>query len=222
MGLHIARPDGFFVGSGPTLAVREFILFTAEISETVWFRNGEPAPRPNLADDIKLTWLTSEQWHDEPSLISTEPAIARERFGGGGCCLVGRDTRTLQTVYQLWASDRGAYIPWIFKFIPAPAGHLLVFDVWVHPDHRGGAIHWNGAAMACEEARNSEHTAILAGVETHEFQAFAAKYARQGLVTIWPRESLLGIKFFGATRHFSQQPPAHLIEYANKLKMQYP
>ena len=83
----------------------------------------------------------------------------------------------------------------------------MVFDVWAHPDHRGGKLHWAGASMAAQEARRLGRTGIYAGVEEHEFYLFAAKYAGFGLGLIVPHSSIFGIKVFGLKMRFDGTPP---------------
>jgi hypothetical protein len=78
-----------------------------------------------------------------------------------------------QVIYHLWISEAEEYIDWIFHPIAPPAGHVLVFDVWVHPDHRGGNVHWAGAAEACAEAVRRHRPVIFAGILTIDIVVFA-------------------------------------------------
>lgn len=78
-----------------------------------------------------------------------------------------------QVIYHLWISEAEEDIDWIFHPIAPPAGHVLAFDVWVHPDHRGGNVHWAGAAEACAEAVRRHRPVIFAGILTIDIVVFA-------------------------------------------------
>ena len=220
--LRITRPGGLTLGAAGSVMVRLLVLFSGDTTKAAWFGDGRGLPRIVLPGNARMRWLSCEEWQSRPETLATPPDTVAERYRAGAMCLIGTDTDTGQVIYRLWLSATGAYLDWIFKYIHALPGHMLVFDVWVHPDHRGGNLHWAGAAMACEEAARHGRTAICAGVEAHEFLVFAAKYARFGLGLIAPHSSVLGFKFLGMTAHFRRPPPRELVEFSRRLRARYP
>ena len=220
--MHITRPGGIVIGGTPSIVIRELVLFTADLTRASWFRNCAPPPEAPLPGNVQLRWLPFEEWQANRAVLETDEETVLERYRAGARCLFGWDSGAGKCVYHLWVSETGAYIEWIFKYVSALPGHLLAFDIWVHPDCRGQNIHWVGAARACEEARRAGHPGIFAGIEDHEFPVFALKYARAGLCLIKPHVSLAGVKVFGATAHFTRSPSQRLVAYAERLKTRHP
>ena len=201
--------------------VRQLVLVTGDITRTAWFREGADPPEVTLPGDVRMRWLPHEEWQATPEMLETVPETVAERYRTGARCLIGMDTESGRVMYHLWVSEVGAYTPWIFRYVEPPPGHLLVFDVWAHPDCRGRNLHWAGATMAADEARRCRLTGIYAGVEEHEFLLFAAKYASLGLGLITPHVGLFGVKFFGLTMHVRLPPPPKLVGFSRKLRARY-
>ncbi len=201
--------------------VRRLVLFRADGARTPWFASGAPAPGVEMSDNVRVRWLPYEEWQATPEMMETAPETVAGRYQLGARCLIGSDTDSGRVVYHLWVTETGAYTPWIFKYIDVLPGYLMVFDVWAHPDHRGGNVHWAGASMAAREAQRLGRTGIYAGVEEHEFLLFAAKYAGFGLGLIVPHSSVIGIKVFGLKMHFDGAPPPGLVEFSRKLRARY-
>lgn len=202
--------------------VRQLVLVTGDITRTAWFRDGGGPPEVAVPENVRMRWLPDEEWRSTPEMLETAPETVAGRYRTGARCLIGMDTESGRLIYHLWVSEAGAYTPWIFRYVEPPPGHLLVFDVWAHPDHRGGKLHWAGASMAAREAQRLGRTGIYAGVEEHEFFLFAAKYAGFGLGLIVPHSSVIGIKVFGLKMHFDGAPPPRLVEFSRKLRARYP
>lgn len=219
----ITRPDGIGLGAdmgaGPAILLRELVFFRADLRRADWFGRGAPAPRAAGPAEARFRWLSAAEWHARSDDMETLPATATQRYGEGAGCLIG--TIADRIVYHLWVSESGADVPWIFDKIEPPDGHLLVFDVWVHPDHRGGNLHWLGAAEACDEAVRRRRPIVFAGVETHEFPIFAAKYASLGLVVIEPCFSLVGLRFFSAAVHWRRSVDPRLRRITEDLAARY-
>lgn len=218
--LHVTRPGG--IAMGGALMVRELVLFTADLAAAPWYAGDGPPPEPGLPDGIALRWLPAGEWEADPAALGVAEDTARGRYRAGARCLMGWDAARGRCVYRLWASEQGARIEWIFAYVPALPGHLLVFDSWVHPDYRGRNVHWAAAARACGEARRRGLPGIVAGVEAHEFPAFAAKYAAQGLVLIRPHRALVGVRALGRAWHFARRPARRLAAFAEALEARHP
>ncbi len=220
--LRVSKPGGLRFGESEAVMIRRLVLFRADGARTPWFASGAPAPSVNLSDNVRVRWLPHEEWQSTPEMMETAPETVAGRYRSGAKCLIGSDTDSGRVVYHLWVTETSAYTPWIFKHIDVLPGYLMVFDVWAHPDHRGGNVHWAGAAMAAGEAQRLGRTGIYAGVEEYEFLLFAAKYAGFGLGLIVPHSSIIGIKVFGLKMHFDSAPPPGLVEFSRKLRARYP
>ncbi|MCH7957835.1 MAG: hypothetical protein IIB63_09805 [Proteobacteria bacterium] len=220
--LRVSKPGGLRFGESEAVMIRRLVLFRTDITRTAWFKNRGGPPEVTLPDNVSMRWLPCEEWRSTPEKLETAPETVAQRYQNGDRCLIALDNDSGQVIYHLWVSDVGAYTPWIFKFIDTRPGHLMVFDVWAHPDHRGGKLHWAGASMAAQEAQRLGRTGIYAGVEEHEFFLFAAKYAGFGLVLIVPHASIIGIKVFGLKMHFDGTPPPGLVAFSRKLRARYP
>ncbi len=209
-------------GASGSVMVRELVLFKSDLTRTAWFRNGDSPPQAVLPGNLRMRWLAREEWRSKPELLDTPPETVEARYQTGDRCLIGSDTDTGRVIYHLWLSETGAYTQWIFKFIDVLPGHVLIHDVWVHPDYRGGNVHWAGASMACQEAVRRRRPGVIAGVEEHEFFLFVAKYARLGLVLIVPYCAVVGIKVFAMKMHFRRTPSRALFNFTRKLQARYP
>jgi len=169
-----------------------------------------------------MRWLSRGEWLARPGILDIPRQTVEARYDSGDRCLIGMDTTTGQVIYHLWLSDTGAYTEWIFAFVEALPGHVLIHDVWVHPDYRGGNVHWAGASMACREAVRCRRPGIYGGFEEYEFFPHAAKYASLGLGLILPHVSLVGIRLFAAKMHFRRTPSPAVFDISRKLRARYP
>jgi len=219
--LDLSRLGGLRFGESDAVMARLLHLFTIDFRNTPWFRQGSPPPAVSLPANIRMRWLSPEEWRTVPNIIETAPDIAAARFRTGGRCLIGWDSDAKKTTYQLWVTESGAYIPWIFRYVAAPPGLLLVTDAWVHPDYRGGNMHWAGASEAFAEAVRRGRQYIYAGMEEMEFLPFATKIARLGFGVATPKLSIVGIKFFSLSAHFEKAPAPALIAFCDRLRARY-
>ncbi len=197
-------------------------MFKSDLTRTAWFRNGDSPPQAVLPGNLRMRWLASEEWRSKPEVLDTPPETVEARYQTGDRCLIGLDSDTGRVIYHVWASETGTYTGWIFTFVDTLAGHILIHDAWVHPDYRGGNVHWAGMSMACQEAVRCRRPGVIAGVEEHEFFLFAAKYARLGLVLIVPYCAVVGIKVFAMKMHFRRTPSRALFNFTRKLQARYP
>ncbi len=220
--LRVSKPGGLVFGASGSVMVRELVMFKSDLTRTAWFRNGDSPPQVALPGDLRMRWLPREEWLSKPEILDIPPETVDARYQMGDRCLIGLDTDTGQVVYRLWASEKGAYTGWIFAFVEALPGHILIHDVWAHPDYRGGNLHWAGASLASREAVRCRRPGIYGGFEEYEFLAHAAKYASLGLGLPTPHASLLGIKFFALEMHIRRPPPLALVELSRKLRARYP
>lgn len=218
-GMRISRPDGIVIGR--VLSLRILHFFSGDIRETRWFREGAPAPAIPIPPRLRMDWLAEEAWRANPGLFDRPEALIAERFRSGARCLAAVDQDSGALAYHLWVTDRGAWVDWIFQYVEVPEDHLLIFDVWVHPDHRGGNLHWAGVSAACAEAARRGRMHICAGVEGHEFYANAMKCARTGIGLIRPYRQVLGIRVLGWTRHIRSGPSPALAEFSERLRAKY-
>jgi hypothetical protein len=218
--LSIGRPGGIVLGGSGAVMLRRLHLFSGDIGVLPWFASGTP-PIIELPAYIRMRWLSPEEWRANPGILETPPDVVAERFEAGARCLIGWDDSTVQLVYHLWVTETATYIDWIFRHINVPPQHLLVFDVWVHPDYRGGNVHWAGASHACGEAVRCGRRYIFAGVEEHEYYIFATKYARLSLGLIVPHSRIVGVKMFGMKFHFTRGPSARLAEFSKRLRRMF-
>ncbi len=221
-GLHIVRPDGIVLGSSGSVMLRELVLFRSDLTRTQWYRNGKMPLVVDLPDHIAMRWLPSEEWQANPGILSIDPVTAGDRYRSGSRCLIGTDTTTGKVIYRLWVSEKGVYTDWIFKLVAPLPGNLLVFDVWVDPDYRGGNVHWAGASMACQEAVRCGSPGIVGGVEENEYFLFAAKYARLGLCLADPYQSIVGLKISGIKLHIQRKPSPRVTEFSHRLAKRFP
>ena len=221
-GLRITRPDGIRFGKSDFILLRELVLFEIDLTRTDWYRGQVPLRAVDKGGGVRMRWLSHDEWRSAPDMLDTAPELAAERYRAGDRCLIGWDAASGMLAYHLWVSAKGAYIPWIFKFVPTPPGRLLLFDLWVHPVHRGGSVHWAAASEVCHEARRQGRPGFVAGVEEHEYFAHASKYARLGLGLAVPYGSIVGVKLWGAKVHLRRAPSSHLVAFSRQLAAQYP
>ena len=175
-----------------------------------WHREGRPSPEVLVPSGVRLDWIRTAA---EVSGVVSQYADAAEiqaRLHRGDACLVWRNETDRSVLYHLWVSEVGAYIAWIDAPVFAGANELLVYDVWLDPGHRGGAVHWAAAGMACGEAIRRERTTIIGGVEHHEFAPFAVGYRRFGIGIMVAQRTLVGVRLFGWSWHFERPPPPDL------------
>ena len=220
--LLISQPDGLRLGGSEAVMIRDLILVSGNVTRTKWYLDGQPPPHVSVPGHVDMRWLSFADWRADKAILDTPAETVARRFSRGASCLVGWDGQDQRVIYHLWVSERGTYTPWIFKVLEPLAEHLIIFDVWAHPDYRGKNVHWAGASMACEEVVRSGAKGICAGLEAHEFLPFATKYASFGLGLITPYASILGFKLFGLKAHFHRPPPERLCAFGCKLHARYP
>lgn len=220
--LRVSQPDGLRLGGSEKVMVRDLILVKGDVTRTEWFLAGAPAPHVTTPDNVNMRWLCRDEWESKAEILDRPREIIARRFDRGARCLIGWDETDRRVIYHLWADDKGSHTPWIFRRLEPLDKHLLIFDVWAHPDYRGKNVHWAGAAMSCEEVVRRGLTGICAGLEAHEFLPFATKYASFGLGLITPYASILGFNFFGLKLHFDRPPPEGLCAFSRKLHARYP
>ena len=159
---------------------------------------------------VDLEWLG--QNGPAPAGISqyADTAGVDQRLARGDGCLIGRDATTGGLVYHLWVTESGAYLDWIFAAVTPRPQELLVYDVWLGENHRGGPAHWAAAALTCQEAMRRGRRYILAGVERREFPSFARKYRAHGLPQITADRAIIGIWIGGMRWHLNRPAPRNL------------
>jgi hypothetical protein len=198
---------------------RKLVVFRSEVlTETSWYRRAEPPPIHPLPENIRLRWLEARELSGDACPIARPRRVLDKRLRDNGRCLAGFNVNTGETVYHLWVTTGGAYIDWIFRYLPAPATGALVYDVWADPRWRGGTVHKAGAALAAQEALQLGRTEIWAGVEEHEFFPFAAMYARAGIGIIDAQYFLVGLKLGPLRLHWRRPPPAKALEFSARLR----
>ncbi len=177
---------------------------------------------PTGDERVEMHWVDHEAWLRNPSILPAVPSVARQRYAAHSRCLIGVDRVSGKIVYHLWLSTGSIYIDWIFKALTAPADGVLIFDVWVDPSLRGGAVHRLGAALAVREAVRLERPSIEAGVEEHEYPSFATLYARMGLGICLPLYVLTGLRLgAGFSFHWRGSPSARLRKFGERLRSRY-
>ncbi len=221
-GLRITRPDGIRFGKSDFLLLRELVMFEIDLTRTDWYRGRAPLRAVDTGGGVSMRWLSHDEWRSAPDILDTAPELVAERYRAGDRCLIGWHAASETLASHLWISAKGAYIPWIFKFVPTLPGRLLLFDLWVHPVHRGGSVHWAAASEVCQEALRQGRPGLVAGVEEYDYFAYASKYARFGLGLMVPYGSIVGVKLWGATAHLHRAPSPRLIAFSRQLAAQYP
>ena len=204
-----------------SIVSRELILFTADLTQTNWFRGAEKPPAVPLPDGVELRWLSAEEWRSGSVSFDRAPHETAERFASGARCLIGWDRAAESVVSHHWVSTTGAYVDWIFDHVRPAPGHLLAFDSWVHPDYCGGNLFWAGASTLCAEAVRCRHPRIFAGFDLRDFVPHAVKCANIGLGVITPYSSLVGMRFFDAVSHYHRAPSPKLVEFGRRLRQRY-
>lgn len=215
-----AHLDGLKIGRSGAVVLRLLHLFTIDYEEMPWFRRGDPPPSVRLPGHIKLRWLTKEEWQKAPDILDRDAKTIADRFDAGARCLMAWDENTNRVIYHVWVSETGAYVDWIFRYVDAPANHLMVFDAWVHPGHRGGKLHWAGAAEVFAEAVRCGERRIFAGMEEMEYFPFVEKIARLGLGTSMPHSKIIGLKVYSKSWHVTGGPSPLLAEFGARLRAQ--
>ncbi len=202
---------------------RRLLIYRSDLREMTWFRLGRLAPMPAGDERVEMRWVDKEAWLANPAILPTAPAVVRQRYAAYSRCLIGIDQTSGKTVYHLWLSTGSVCIDWIFRSLTAPQDGVLIFDVWVEPSLRGGAVHRLGAALAVREAVRLGRPAIEAGVEAHEYPSFATLYARMGLGICRPLYVLSGLRLgAGFSFHWRGSPPARLRKFGERLRRRYP
>lgn len=216
--LTLNRPDGIVVGSA--FMARRLHFFTSDLKDTRWYAGGA-APIAELPPSFRMRWLTEAEWRARPDILETAADVVAARFKSDARCLIAWDDDANRLAYHLWVTETGAYIDWIFRYIETPPEHLFVFDVWVHPDYRGGNLHWAGAGWSCNDAMRCGRRRIFAGVEEHEYYPFMMKYARLGLGLGYPYSQIVGFKLFDMRIHFPMGPSPRLARFSDRLHKLY-
>jgi len=216
-----AHLDGLRIGRSDAVLVRLLHLFTIDYAGMPWFRRGEPPPPVRLPAHIRVRWLPADEWRQNPGLLARPADVVAARFESGARCLIAWDETAGRTAYHLWVTEGGAYVDWIFRYIAAPPGHLMVFDAWVHPEYRGGNMHWAGASECFAEAARRGRLPIFAGMEELEYFPFVEKIARLGLGISVPHSKLTGLKLFSMTWHFTGGPSPLLAAFGVRLRAMY-
>lgn len=219
--LRLSQPQGLRLAGGRVM-LRKLMFFSADLTRARWYRQGSGPPRPAPPDDVRLEWLSPEAWRAAPDALTTPAALAAARFAAGASCLVGRAEPAGRVVYHLWVTQAPTYLPWIFRRIAPPAGHVLVCDVWVDPARRGRGVHWTGASLACEEAVRRGRPGIFAGVEEHEYFLFARKYARIGFGWPVPVGAIIGLKVGPLRIHVPARLSPAVVGFSDELAARYP
>ncbi len=204
-----------------SIVSRELILFTADLTQTAWYRGAEKPPAVPLPDGVELRWLSAEEWRSGSVSFDRPRHETAERFASGARCLIGWDKAAEALVSHHWVSTAGAYVDWIFDHVRPAPGHLLAFDSWVHPDHAGSDLFWAGASTLCAEAVRCRHPRIFAGFDLRDFVPNAVKGANLGLGVIVPYSSLIGMRFFDAVSHYHRAPSPKLVEFGRRLRDRY-
>lgn len=188
--------------------IRELILVGADLKTTHWFAAGAP-PRVELPTDLLLCVIEKDA-----SLFSGEPVsaeTARTRLAEGDRCIAVRDSIG-KIVGQIWLSRKSRHIDWIGCEVAPHPGAALLYNAWVDPAQRGRNVHWAMAAQACAEAVAMGFTKVCAGLDRHEYQPFAEKYAEMKLAVIVPYASLWCMRALGW--HVALKPPRLLVDFA--------
>ena len=193
--------------------IRELIVVTADLTATPWFASGT-APRPTLAPDLTLRTIT--ETHDA-ARFAGDPVnadVAEARLAAGDCCIAVEHS-TGMLAAQLWLTTQARHLDWIGCAVAPEPDTVLLYNAWVDPAHRGRDSHWAMAGLACETVAKMGFGKISAGVERHEFEPFARKYADMGLAVIVPVASLWCLRSKGW--HVRLRPPRILRDFSASL-----
>lgn len=207
--------------AGPALRCRRLIVLTADLTETAWYPRGWKAA-PRFAEPAGLEW----QWLEGQAAASAhDPALgeacllaARARQGARCLRALDADGRTMM---RLWLSPHGTHIPWIFAVVDPPDGHLLIFDVWVHPACRGQSVYYAGLGHAFGAALEAGTPRLAAAMEEHEFRALARALASRGLACCVAHAQLSGCRLGRAALHCGTKPPRRLTIFNVYLRRRY-
>ena len=199
--------------------LRELILFSADLTETASYHNGTPPPV--LPQSSVSFEVVSGHWPDVQTPECSEFSNIQSRLDRGDDCILGRNIETGRVEYCLWLTSHPTYLDWIFTEVIPLDGHVLLYNAWVHPDLRGGSLHWAGAARACQHLISCGQLFLCAGVELNEFKPFAGKYAQLGLAVIVPYASLWGLRLFDRTFHMMRPPRTALVQHQHDLRVRY-
>jgi hypothetical protein len=191
--------------------IRELVLVGADLKATRWFPAGAP-PRVELPAGLILCVVEKDA-----SLFTGEPIptdVAAARLEDGDRCVAVREGSG-KIVGQLWLSKHPRHLDWIGCTVAPREGTALLYNAWVDPAHRGRGVHWAMASQACAEAVALGFSKISAGVDRHEYQPFAQKYAEMGLAVITPYAALWCLRAVGW--HATLKPPRLLVELSKDL-----
>lgn len=150
-------------------------------------------------------------------LFSGEPLsadTARLRLADGDRCVAVRDV-VGKIVDQLWLTQKPRHLDWIGCEVAPLASSALFYNAWVDPAQRGRNVHWAMASQACAQALAMGFTKISAGLDRHEYQPFAHKYAEMGLAIITPYASLWCMPATGW--NVTCNPPRILVDLSKGL-----
>ena len=193
--------------------IRELVLVAADLSACPWFALGTP-PRAELAADLTVQTIADPAAAERFAGSPLPPGEARTRLTEGDRCVVVADTAG-KLVSQLWLSKAARHLDWIGCAVAPQDGALLLYNAWVDPAQRGRGAHWAMARQACAETVAMGFTKISAGVERHEFQPFAHKYAEMGLAVIVPYASLWC--WPAVALRVTLRPPRLLVDFSKSL-----
>lgn len=207
--------------AGKAVEVKKLLITAIDVTRR-GFCAGDDPPLPSPPKGISMRWLSEQEWEANPELLYSPADVVRKRYRDQGTCLIGVETSSGRTVYHLWVTTKGAYVEWIFKYLEAPPGGVLIFDAWVAPDRRGNTLHKIGAAWAARKTLECGRTVAAAGVEEHEFYPFATMYAKMGLGLLVPQHFIIGLSLpRGVRRHWHRPPSAGVLAFTEKLRQKY-
>jgi hypothetical protein len=126
-----------------------------------------------------------------------------------------------ELVYHLWVSTAPTWTDWIGGVVAPLDGHVLVFDLWAHPDWRRGRLHLAGTAAVARLLNELGLDGMVAGVEEQEIVPYARMYARAGLGFIVPYEVIVWHRDGERSWHDRAQPEAHLVESCADIRRRY-
>lgn len=190
--------------------IRELILVSADLKATPWFATGS-APRPELPAGLTLTEARDAAAFP---LEPVAPDLARARLKEGDRCITAQDAGG-KIIGQMWLAQKPRRLEWIGCDVPPAADSVLLYNAWVEPAQRGRGVHWAMASRACEIAVGMGLPKISAGLDRHEFQPFAHKYAEMGLAVIVPTASLWCMPSTGWK--VTLKPPRLLVDLSKGL-----
>lgn len=201
---------------------RELVVFEADLSISPWLIKNELPQFPKIPDYISYQWLKEQQCLERSDQLNRSHEMIKERYRDEGQCLVGIDIRNNTIISELWLTTKSAYIEWIFKRMHASNKGVFLYNIWLHPDYRGGTIYQYGIVLACQKAAQLGHLIVSAGVEERDFYPFARMHAILKTALLVPKHILIYQRLDSGIKVFRKKPPTKKsIEYSTKLKREY-